>query len=506
MNISNSKIYLWPRGAGKWRQLFAALALCVLMTGFTPRPAPAGSWVLPYDMMPFTNPWCGCSSLPYGQPWTGMGGCCIAAGTVFTTVIAGYPPWWKDNLEQSYYLSTGIPSTVESIYDLFTNEKSDKAALPRIARAFQNVISMEGFLIAQGLDGQNLQTALVTLQRQTVKTYRDTAISTQVCRFGSLSYGLAKSQDVSTATQQNLATRSLHRQMLRTEMAPAKTAVAGSKSTFGTNADKSARLDQFKTAFCDVNDNNNALKELACGGIQDYKVNRDLDYTRTIDEPLTLLTNFHRPGSGPGYDDDNIMALQNNLYGHELMINMGPSDINAIKVSNSFEALKKFYAYRGVAAKRNVAANSFAAIAGLKANGSAGTPNDPNDKTKQNSYIFQREIMKELGLPSTDPNDHAKKFLGEGLIAKKDAYSDVPSYYAQMEVLTKKQFQSPTFYDNLMDSPANNLRKQSAIKALALTQDRDIYESLRRSEMLMSALVELHVQREQDRMTDKGKR
>ena len=361
-------------------------------------------------------------------------------------------------------------------------------------------------MIAQGLDGQNLQTALVTLQRQTVKTYRDTAISTQVCRFGSLSYGLAKSQDVSTATQQNLATRSLHRQMLRTEMAPAKTAVAGSKSTFGTNADKSARLDQFKTAFCDVNDNNNALKELACGGIQDYKVNRDLDYTRTIDEPLTLLTNFHRPGSGPGYDDDNIMALQNNLYGHELMINMGPSDINAIKVSNSFEALKKFYAYRGVAAKRNVAANSFAAIAGLKANGSAGTPNDPNDKTKQNSYIFQREIMKELGLPSTDPNDHAKKFLGEGLIAKKDAYSDVPSYYAQMEVLTKKQFQSPTFYDNLMDSPANNLRKQSAIKALALTQDRDIYESLRRSEMLMSALVELHVQREQDRMTDKGKR
>lgn len=57
-----------------------------------------------------------------------------------------------------------------------------------------------------------------------------------------------------------------------------------------------------------------------------------------------------------------------------------------------------------------------------------------------------------------------------------------------------------------MDSPANNIRKQAAIKALALTQDRDIYESLRRSEMLMSALVELHVQREQDRMTDKGKR
>lgn len=356
------------------------------------------------------------------------------------------------------------------------------------------------------MDGQNLQTSLLAIQRSTLKTYRDTAISTQVCRFGSLSYGLAKSQDISTATQQNLATRSLHRQMLRTEMAPAKTAVGGSKSTFGTNADKVARLDQFKGAFCDVNDNNNALKEMACGGILDYKVNRDLDYTRTIDEPLTLLTNFHRPGSGPGYDDDNVMGLQSNLYGHELMINMGPSDINAIKVSNSFEALKKFYTYRGIAAKRSVAANSYAAIAGLKANGSAGTPNDPNDKTKQNSYIFQREIMKELGLPSTDPEDHARKYLGEGLIAKKDAYSEVPSYYAQMEVLTKKQFQSPQFYDNLMDGPANNTRKQAAIKALALTQDRDIYESLRRSEMLTSALLELYIQKQQDQMADKGRR
>ncbi len=502
MNISSSKICLWSWGS----KLFATVILCTLITGSAPRFAHAGSYQLPYDMIPFSNPFCGCDELPYGEPWNGVGGCCINAGLVFRTVIKGQIPWYKDNLEKSYYLSSGIPSTVESIYDLFTNEGSNKAALPRIARAFQNVISMEGFLIGQAVDAQNLQTSLLAVQRSTIKTYRDTAISTQVCRFGSLSYGLAKSQDISTATQQNLATRSLHRQMLRTEMAPAKTAIAGSKSTFGTNADKMARLDQFKTAFCDVNDNYNALKELACGGILDYKVNRDLDYTRTIDEPLTLLTNFHRPGSGPSFDDDNIMALQNNLYGHELMINMGPSDINAIKVSNSFEALKKFYTYRGVAAKRSVAANSFAAIAGLKANGSAGTPNDPNDPTKQNSFIFQKEIMKELGLPSTDPHEHAKKYLASGLIAPTKPYADAPSYYAQMEVLTKKQFQSPQFYDNLMDNPANNTRKQAAIKALALTQDRDIYESLRRSEMLMSALLELNVQKQQDQMADKGRR
>ena len=133
--------------------------------------------------------------------------------------------------------------------------------------------------------------------------------------------------------------------------------------------------------------------------------------------------------------------------------------------------------FRALTAKRSVAQNSFAVLAAMKAAGSGG------------SAKYMKDMLKELGLD--DPSQVA-------------AIGNNPSYYAQMEMLTRTLYQSPSFYAHLMESPANIGRQQSAMEGIALMQDRDIYESLRRSEMVLSALLEVYVAQEQDGFKDKG--
>lgn len=55
-----------------------------------------------------------------------------------------------------------------------------------------------------------------------------------------------------------------------------------------------------------------------------------------------------------------------------------------------------------------------------------------------------------------------------------------------------------------MTLPTNVERQQTALKAIELMQDRDIYESMQRYEMLLSTLLELQVQRQQDDYFNKG--
>ena len=65
-----------------------------------------------------------------------------------------------------------------------------------------------------------------------------------------------------------------------------------------------------------------------------------------------------------------------------------------------------------------------------------------------------------------------------------------PSYYAQMEVLTKKLYQHPNFYTNLYDKPVNVDRMGVAMDALSLMNQRDRYDSMLRREMLNAMLIE----------------
>ena len=83
-------------------------------------------------------------------------------------------------------------------------------------------------------------------------------------------------------------------------------------------------------------------------------------------------------------------------------------------------------------------------------------------------------------------DDEVKKYLG-----------DKPSYFAQMEMLSKKIYQHPGFYTDLYDKPANVLRKEAAMQAIDLMQKRDIYRSLLRSEALFSVILETELMKQQ---------
>ena len=100
---------------------------------------------------------------------------------------------------------------------------------------------------------------------------------------------------------------------------------------------------------------------------------------------------------------------------------------------------------------------------------------------------FLKAILKEAGV---DPKDI------EIRLGKK------PSYFAQMEILTKDIYQNPEFYSNLYDKPANVERKSAALLAIEIMQDRDIYKSLLRSEAVLATLVEVMLSKEHQRIIE----
>lgn len=434
------------------------LSLLLLVATFFPIKAEASVYV--YGTPPYTSPIYGCFS----------GGCCSMLGQsgltnmiheMFTGTVryAGQP-----DLQNSYYLRALWPN-IDTV-------------LHRIADEGRNAVLFSLSSIGALMDGQSFNQSLLALQKQNVDSLQSEAVSDQICRFGTLSRSLANSDDRARLVQQGLSTRMQHRQLLKINMSSGSADTANRE--LGRSADKADRWAQFKSRFCDPSDSNAALANL-CTATSDANHNRDIDISRSLDVPLTLDINFTNNAAPATVDEQNIFALSSNLYANDLALNLGKSDFNQIKNEDSTKSdnrLEKLFDWRSAIAKRSVAQNSFAAIAGMKAAGSGASAN------------YMREIIRELGL--TTPEDLTAS-LG-----------DNPSYYAQMEVLTRKLYQSPKFYANLMDSPANVGRQQTAMGGIELMQDRDIYESLRRSEMLMSSILEIYVLREQDGFKERG--
>jgi hypothetical protein len=114
-----------------------------------------------------------------------------------------------------------------------------------------------------------------------------------------------------------------------------------------------------------------------------------------------------------------------------------------------------------------------------------------------------RLILQQLGIPET-PTQIYNRYLSQKNEAldfpgAADPIRDEMSYYAQMEILSKKIFQRPEFYTNLYDKPANVSRKAASLQAIGMMLDRDIFETNLRTEMLISMLLELQVIKEQER-------
>ncbi len=103
---------------------------------------------------------------------------------------------------------------------------------------------------------------------------------------------------------------------------------------------------------------------------------------------------------------------------------------------------------------------------------------------EDSGWAYMKALLAEFGISDSSDADTTLNNEIDDILGVR------PSYYAQMEVLTKKIYQHPNFYLNLYDKPANVDRIGASITAISLMNQRDRFESLLRREMLTSVLLE----------------
>ncbi len=378
-------------------------------------------------------------------------------------------------------------------------------------------------MLGMFMDAKHQLETQQVFQKLASRSHKDYMPSTGVCEFGSTARSLAASERKGELTAIVLAKRSQNRNLGNQNTAAA----------IGEDSDKKSRLKQFREKFCDPFDNNNGLSYLCEHGNppdhdltdntmgdeppngigapqgpdpnapngplrpmeRDYRMNKDIDYTRTMDYPWTLDMDMVSTDADPDTgdtpattltgDEEDVMALANNLYAQEIFFRP-PSLSLELNPDGNYKIMQKNYMdLRSIVAKRSVAENSFNAIAAMK---TAGTPG---------SRDYLVAILEQF-LPVPDPDSPTNGTREAMLNDLKRMLGRNPSYYAQMEILTKKIFQNPDFYTNLYDTPANVSRKGVAIQAIALMQKFDLYKSYLRNEASLSVLLELAVQDLQD--------
>lgn len=360
-------------------------------------------------------------------------------------------------------------------------------AMQMFADQMSAVAMQQAFIFGTFLDAKHQLETQRILQNIRVRTHKDYHPSIGMCEFGTTMRSLAASERKSELVAHVMSQRSQDRNLGNMNTAADQ----------GPAADKKNRLDQFTKKFCDVSDAANSLR-LLCpngGAPKKERVNKDIDFVRTVDYPWTLDIDFSDENLTE--NEEEIFALASNLYGFDVFQNVPPasllddaeeraqaggpnnSEIDRQKFNSAKEAYMKA---RSVLAKRSVAENSFNAITSMKA---TGTPA---------SREYLEVVLKELGASTekktTNNVDEIDRMLGIDSAGGKIA----PSYYAQMEILTKKIYQNPDFYTNLYDKPANVDRKRVAMQAIGLMQKFDLYKSYLRSEANISVLLELAVE------------
>lgn len=324
------------------------------------------------------------------------------------------------------------------------------------------------------------------LQAEAHKDYHPSA---GMCEFGTGIRSLAATEARAKLNVRALSARSIARQL----------GTLGSSSAWSANGDKRARWDQFVTSYCDPRDNgwtngrtglmracdrDGAGLSTASGATDTARYNRDIDYTRLIDTPRTLNVNFaddeltdpfplpaypaNDPRQESRHDEEDILALAANLYGHENLTRR--ISFNQLESANPRD---QYNDLRTIVAKRAVAENSFNSIVAMKSAGTGGMLGSGGAETGAFLGAIIREIM-----PTGTTDEEIIALIGER-----------PSQYAQLELLGKLIYQNPNFFANLYDKPTNVARKSVAMKAIGLMLDRALLESELRQEMLMSVML-----------------
>lgn len=292
------------------------------------------------------------------------------------------------------------------------------------------------------------------LQMKMADAYRDYHPDIEMCTIGTVARSLGansrKSEMVAYAIVENQIDR--------------LTNARNSSAHSGPSSDKDARIALLKRRFCDARDAGGVMGISVCNPATAVEGrNGDVDFNGIMG-PLTVSMNFaDAVRTGP---EENVLGLSANLYANDVFPPFPDASFNTDR--GRTYALDQ----RAIAAKRSVATYSFGSIVGMKAGNMGALP--------PGSTSFVDAVLEQLGSPA---GADSRGMIGES-----------PSYYAQMELLTKKIYQQPDFYTNLYDAPANVERKSAAIRAIRLIQDMDRFNSVLRSEQNLSVLLELYIE------------
>jgi hypothetical protein len=312
----------------------------------------------------------------------------------------------------------------------------------------------ETFAIGTFFDAKHQLETQRVLQTRMVDAWRDYKPDIEMCTIGTAARGLAQTSRTGELAAHALAQQQLDR----------LTNTRNSSGLAGPASDNEARLRLLKSRFCDARDASGLMGASVCNPASAVEGrNHDVDFNQTVMAPLTIDVNLTDGATANGPEQD-LFGLSANLYGHRPFR----------PFSNTEMADERGQSYlldqRAIAAKRSVALHSFGSIVGMKAAG-AGTSTQISD--------YLRAVYQQLGVDTAEV---------PGLVGR------IPSYYAQMDILSKGIFQKPEFYTNLYDAPANVERKGAAIRAIRLIQDMDKFNSVLRSEQSLSVLLELYIE------------
>ncbi len=316
-------------------------------------------------------------------------------------------------------------------------------------------------ILGSFLDAKQHLESQQALQVLSAESHKDYHPSQQMCQFGSFVRSVAKTEEKGTFDQK----------AFNAQMMAVYTGQPNASSATGPGVDMPARIAQFRTTYCDPADNNNGLRTMCdhdqsgnneeIGAADKNRMNKDIDYSRTFATPLTLDIDLSDQELSD--DEEDAQALARHLYWPKALGYVNPEDVSIGE--------HKYLRRRALFAINNVAHNSYSNILGMK----ASAARDESGAGAQSGWNYMKSMLRNFGLEDTEIH----KYLG-----------DYPSYHAQMEVLTKKIYQSPEFYTNLYDKPSNVERIGTSMEAIKLMQARDHLKSALRREMLTSLLVE----------------
>ncbi len=374
-------------------------------------------------------------------------------------------------------------------------------------------------------------------QELMARAHKDYFPSEEMCRIGTFIRSVAHSE-----SKAEINKHAINKILMNQYLATPNNS-AGS----GPIVSNASEIELYTASFCDHRDNNGSTYSLcppddstAPTEEELDQMNKDIDYTRTLESKLTLDIDFVDGDITGTADNDlegdeaDIIALAKNLY--------FPNVFEMPDYNRLNNDLRPHYDSRSFAAKMNVAHNSFLNIVGMKSRAPAGQPNvttdtvpapaplgsgstrepepapmhnhpdpDPSNPppalitplettrtmpttilTEDAGWAYMKAMLRDFISPIDINKDGDTDDDGEMSIEEQidEILGERPSYYAQMEVLTKKIYQHPNFYTNLYDKPANVSRIGTSVDAITLMNQRDRFESMLRREMLVSLLIE----------------